>query len=228
VGNLFKKSGGQILNYVKDYNINLNDVYNKYKLSDIQNKIIIGSMLGDGCVTKKKDANYYWFSISHAENQKEYLKFKFEYMKNLCNMKDIVEKPVKKEWGSYNKQKLFWFYTRSLPQFSAYGKMNIYEALNSLDEESFAIWLMDDGRLYDKYYSIGMRKHGMEGLNYAIEILENKFSIQSDVDWSNKSEGLIKGLRFNSFNSQKVNEILNTNLFSENLKHSMAYKFIRY
>ena len=225
IGEIFKKSSSQVLNYINEYNIDRATIYDKYVLTELQKDLIVGSILGDGCVYTRKGDKNSQISISHASNQKEYLKFKFNILKNLCNMKGIVEKRVKIEYGSYNKQTLYWFYSKSLPQLNKYSKMTIFDTIDHLNKNSFVIWLMDDG--YgdrNKYYSIGMRKHGIEGVEYAIKKIKKEFNIESKVHWGNANKTILTGIRFPRSETAKIKELIMTCDFAEEILRTMEYK----
>lgn len=229
IGKIYRLSASQISNYIKKFDINIGDKYIRYNITNLQNDIIIGSILGDGCITKKKTVKNYHFSISHAENQKKYLEYKFDIMRNLCNYNNVKEKKVDEKWGSYNKQKLYWFYTKDLPQFTKYKELTVEDICNNLNINSFLIWVMDDGRLdRGRYYTIGCTRLKKNDISTIINEIKNKFNIQSEIDWDDREHTKIKGLKFNADNSRKLSMLFEQSDFYWEIKNTMSYKFINY
>lgn len=225
ISKIYNLTRSQITKYVTKYNINRDDVYKKYKINDIQHDLIIGSILGDGCVTKKKQDTKSTLSISHAENQKKYLEFKFQIMRNLCNMTDVLIKNTDYK-GTYNKQKLYWFYTKMIPQLNYYRELHVSEVLSSLNVNSFLIWLMDDGRLNDKYYTIGLTRFNMKEMQLTIKKLNDLFNLEAKINWYDKDHTKYMGLRFDAENSHKISSLIKESDFYPAISQCLSYKII--
>lgn len=121
------------------------EVKHEVKLSPIQRELIIASRLGDGHVSKHGgDAPY--FIVSHAENQKEYLFWKYDILKNLCN-----HEPTRSEAGiavfngkEYNKQPEYRINTYGIYELAAIREIPKIQIIRNLSEFGIAIWFLDD------------------------------------------------------------------------------------
>jgi hypothetical protein len=118
-------------------------------LTKQQKEIIIGSILGDGCL--EKNGNHTRLRIEHSDNQKKYLDWKCQRLGNFAT------KPRKAKSYHYSAEKYYerWhFSTLSKPVFDIYwqvfyqqGKKIIPKTINNLltSPLSLAVWFMDDG-----------------------------------------------------------------------------------
>lgn len=118
------------------------------KLTNIQEEILYGSLLGDMSISKH--ANFARFSISHGGTQEIYFDHKCEIFKNL------IGKPCKKQRFDKRTNKFYNKYqVRSLSYnifLEIYNKLYINNVktitlnyLNNLTPRSLAYWFMDDG-----------------------------------------------------------------------------------
>lgn len=132
------------------------DVYTRMKnkqLDSLQYDLIIGSLLGDGHIDKRD--NFPLFIVSHAENQKDYLYYKYTIMQDLCEMT-----PTKYEGKKQYKimdsvcdcQDFYRFNTRTYHALKPFRDMSKIDLLNQLNEYSFSIWMLDDGHCEEKGY----------------------------------------------------------------------------
>lgn len=110
-------------------------------LTEEQKSIIIGSLLGDGAMRCKTNA---LLEINHCFEQKQYVDWKFEKLRNL------VLTPPKSRKGNGGRV-AYRFTTRSLPELTPfYRSFYIGDARRipkklELDPLTLAIWFMDDG-----------------------------------------------------------------------------------
>lgn len=132
------------------------DTYLRMKdktLSQLQCDLIIGSLLGDGHIDKREE--YPLFIVSHAENQKDYLYYKYSIMKDLCEMtptKYEGKKQYKIVNSICNCQDFYRFNTRTYYAFNLFRKMSKIDLINQLNDYSFSIWMLDDGHCLNKGY----------------------------------------------------------------------------
>lgn len=135
------KKGDYLLTYTKG-------------LSNIQKQLILGSSLGDGCISLQTSANAKnpHFQVSHNPMQRNYLKWKYSILSNVSN----VVRRIKNTRGFSNKSGILYnFETHSLSALLPIYKMLyknkkkvITEAyLKKMSPLSFAVWYMDDGSL---------------------------------------------------------------------------------
>lgn len=110
-------------------------------LSEVQQQVILGCILGDGYMRKKTHAH---LQITHSLKQKEYVDWKYRVLKNL------VDTPPTKYRG--NKGRVgYRFFTKSLPDLTVFynkfypkGQKRITKVIR-IYPLSLAVWYMDDG-----------------------------------------------------------------------------------
>ena len=177
------------------------------KLSEKQSDLMIGSVLGDGHIDKRETQPL--FILSHAENQKEYLYWKYEIMKDFCNIEPVVYKGSKQEFNGkmYNCQNSYRMATRIQNCFIKYREMSIIELLKELNEFSFSIWILDDGHRSRSNWSLCVARFSEEEKNCAIEIINKAFGLSAYIQNSDK-----RYLNFTSNDSRKLDEIIKRNI----------------
>lgn len=144
IASLFNCSKVTVYKTRKKYGIEAIQKYERkdFSVSRRQEHIIYGTLMGDGCIEKdlvNKNKNA-CLSIKHSINQKEYVDWKFNELKNLCNLNP------KEINGRYR------FRTFNHPYFSDlrekfYSKKKTIkmDILNKLSPLSVAVWFCDDG-----------------------------------------------------------------------------------
>jgi len=148
---------------------------NSLTLNDFNNAVrqcLIGSILGDGCVTKptKRNYNNYHFSETHYEKQIEYCEWKAIFLKDLSP----------KVYSSTEKCQIV---TPSHPIFTeirnaVYENDSKYrlplDLFGELDEFGLLIWYLDDGGKYGRAQSITSKLFNTDDLKaLVIHINEN-------------------------------------------------------
>mgnify|MGYP003402951072 CR=1 FL=1 len=116
-------------------------------------QLLLGSMLGDGCIpTKDKAAKHHRFSMAHSLKQECYFHYKYDLLTqynlttSYSNRK--IENPRYKQ-GFYEevrtktKGNIIFDTYRQL--FYPEGKKIIPNEIEKLEDEGLAIWFMDDG-----------------------------------------------------------------------------------
>lgn len=116
-------------------------------LTKQQEEILIGSLLGDGCLYKHcKNAH---LVIIRKSTDAEYLKYEFEYFKNFCNQEEIKFSEI----FDNRTQKTYYnckFVTRSCPLLQLYYE-KWYDKIKIIPDDLVltplicAIWFCDDG-----------------------------------------------------------------------------------
>lgn len=121
-------------------------VRNSIKLSERQRKILIGSLLGDGCLIPNSWKKNYRFQVEQNEAHKKYVYWFYQEFKGFV-LSEPIYHPLVRSWK---------FRTMSHPDFTEmadcfYEKgvkilpKNIEEILS--DQCTLAVWAMDDGCL---------------------------------------------------------------------------------
>lgn len=120
-------------------------------LNKEQEEVLIGSMLGDGCLYKHKNSKNPYFYISRKLEDLDYLNYQFEIFKSFSNYNDpkifdILDKRTKK---IYHQCK---FVTRTCEVFKSYyekwyNNVKILPIDLKLTPLICAIWFCDDGTI---------------------------------------------------------------------------------
>jgi len=151
-------------------------------LTEEQKSILIGCLLGDGTMRKKKNAH---LEINHCYQQKILVDWIFSKFKCLVG--------TKPKWRKGNgKREAYRFTTLSLPsltpfydKFFSQGKKIIPDRLN-LNGLSLAVWFMDDGsKSRSSIYLNTQQFTKIEQLKL-INLLKNNFGIESTLNKDKK------------------------------------------
>ena len=191
------------------YKITTHTRKNDTELNNIQHDIVIGSLLGDGHIDKRD--NYPIFIVSHAENQKDYLYWKYNEFIKLCNKEPSKIDSCIKIFGDkeYLCQNAYRMITRSLNCFIDYRNMSKSDVINNLNELSFSVFILDDGSRYDKIWSLCVASLS----NNEKELLINKMN-----ELFNINGYLNKDIRYMSFRvpcSKIIDNIILKNIPNE-------------
>lgn len=116
-------------------------------LSPKQRELIMFSLLGDGHITKKDQPT---FIITHADNQKDYLYWKYDILKDLCATVPKHYAPPSDSSNDYKKckyQSRYRFYrfgTKIINDLIPIREMPKNEIINQLNEFGICVHLLDD------------------------------------------------------------------------------------
>ena len=157
------------------------------EINDKANQIIIGSLLGDGCIIKKHNCV---FKILHSKVQEDYCKYKYDLIieSGICarfsyekGHESIIGGRTIKNNGqvcisscqnqSFNKYRKEWYKDKKeIPQ-------SVYE-LNPL---GLAIWFMDDGTKNKSSYYISTNGFSFKDQEVLMDMLFKNFGIISSL-----------------------------------------------
>lgn len=116
------------------------------RLSDKQRELIMFSLLGDGHIDKRETQPI--FIISHAENQKDYLYWKYDILKDLCQSEPMYYSECYSTFSTgeqYLCKPHYRFGTRIINDLIPIREMSKSEIINQLNEFGICIHLLDDG-----------------------------------------------------------------------------------
>ena len=158
--------------------------------NDIQRQVLIGTILGDGCIFKGKGNKNCRMNLAHSLKQKEYFLYKYNILKSL----GFQEPKIEKEIHSKNKQEYYCIKTQSLTNPLFTGLYNIWyknekkiipkNHLKDITDLSIAIIYFDDG-YYDSTFYIAMCNFDIESINNFRELLFNKYKIETTIQKNN-------------------------------------------
>ncbi len=144
-------------------------------LTEAQEAVIIGCLLGDGAMRCKTHA---LLEINHSVHQRAYVEWKYDQLRNL------VTTPPKARPSGWQRTAVR-FTTRSLPvltplyqRFYAEGAKRIPQDL-ILSPLSLAVWLMDDGAKSYRTVYFNTQKFNQVSQERLIEMLRTQHSIDA-------------------------------------------------
>ena len=204
------------------------------QLSSTQKDIIIGSMLGDGHINKRETQPL--FIISHAENQKDYLFWKYEILKDLCNIPPTYyEGEIIKHFNDkeYSCQSFYRLGTRLHDCLIPIRNMDVYELVNSLNELSFSVLMLDDGHR-SNIWGYCVAPYTNDEKEYMIKVFKDKFDINGYVRDSDN-----RYMFFSAIDSKKIDNIILNNIpneldvvkdkiiYNNNIKELCNYRMVK-
>lgn len=147
-------------------------------LTEEQKSILIGCLLGDGTMRKKKNSH---LEINHCYAQKALVDWIFSKFKSL-----VITEP---KWRKGNgNREAYRFATRSLPiftpfydQFFPLGKKVIPKELR-LDPLTLAVWFMDDGSKSRSSIYLNTQQFSKPEQAQLIDLLKRQFCIESTLN----------------------------------------------
>src|SRR3989344_4426652 len=183
-------------------------------LTTYQKSLIIGTILGDGYLRIAPGRKNAFLEINHSFSQKEYVDWKFEKLKNICNS-------APKQRQGNGSRIAYRFYTKQCPElteiyniFYKNGTKIIPDNLN-LDAVALSVWFMDDGsRCSDSDFYLNTQQFTMENQVKLLEYL-NKLDLKASL---NKDKDYYR-IRFISSSIDKLKELV-----GQNIVPSMYYK----
>ncbi len=231
IAEILQISRTTVVRYLKKYQIDINPKQRKYELikkaplNKEQREMIIGTLLGDGCIAPHGRKNKsYRLIIGHSEKQKDLVLYKKSILGNLVNKINIKEDKRKNSimhsFNTVTHNELKFFYDL----FYENGKKVIKDELsNYLTPRSLAFWIMDDGSVGKKQNKITLRLHTecfTEEENIKLQtFLKVCFGIRSKVCKFSRNDKEYCYLSINKENTLKA-----SNLTSEYFTDSMRYK----
>lgn len=145
----------------------------------VKNKaIIIGCVLGDGAMRRKKNA---LLEINHSHRQKNYVEWKFDALRHLVNTPPKLRRSGKNRIA-------YRFTTRSLEslteiyrRFYRSGEKQIPRDLK-LKPLSLAVFFMDDGcKSYNAVY-LNTQKYNLQSQLNLLRVLKRQYGITARIN----------------------------------------------
>lgn len=183
IGNILRKKGIKPIRYDK--------------LTKIDNleQILIGSILGDGYLSKKPINSHCQLYISHCPKQLPYLEFKKGFFDELNLSANRGIKLYRDYSNRYKKgfTDTYSYYTKVHPLLSDYrekfypsgDKIITEENISKLSKLGLAIWYMDDGQVCTSSYQINSTGFNKEGCMILINYLKKKFDLDFTLQKDN-------------------------------------------
>lgn len=171
----------------------------KLFLTKRQEEILVGSILGDGCIykgtvkiDKTRNCCYY---LKQSQRYKDYVSWLFQEFESVC--------PSTPKQRKDNEQ--WYFYSHSSEIFISWRDKFYPEDKKIIPQDiatiltsplSIAIWYMDDGTLdyrpnYHCSFSLSTHSFSLEGVYRLVKVLKDNFGVESSVH-----NNLIRGVRY--------------------------------
>jgi hypothetical protein len=156
-----------------------------------QRHLLIGSLLGDGCLRFPGRSHHANLTVEHGEEQKEYVWYKYE------RLREWVLTPPRNVVRTYHKDRTrslgSWrFSTITHPVFTDYhtlfyrdGAKVVPSNLCDLVEDplTLAIWLMDDGSKNKDVLFLSTQNFTSQEQQQLCECLRRRFGIDATVNF---------------------------------------------
>lgn len=180
------------------------------KLTDIQKQLIMFSLLGDGHIDKRENQPMY--IESHAEDQKDYIFWKYSIVKNIClNEPKYYAGRIKYFKNSVNVcQPWYRLNTRIINDLIPIRAMTNSELIKSLNEFGLSIHLLDDGYRNQSNWEICMASYTDVEKQLYIDICKEKFGLEPYIVACDR-----RYLKFRAPDSRKIDQIILQNIPNE-------------
>jgi len=217
ISTIYKCGRKVISNLLKEYGIEMKRFKRKYSfyyeqfLNQEQKDLIIGSLIGDGCIIKHHDGiNCCRFIESHSIGQLEYLKWKKYILNNfVSNNIRFIDNSKNKSYGNGI---TCVFETVLHKEFNVFYNMFYKNGIKYIPEDiklsplSLSTWFFDDGSVSKngKYsYVATFHTEGFDKTD--IEVLRNKLKDIFDIDsFIINIKDKYKVIRLNNVNYKKL------------------------
>ena len=187
------------------------ETFRKYKkLNERQYELIMFGTLGDGHIDNRETQPMY--IESHAENDKDYMFWKYEILKDLCNNEPKYYPAAYTSFGTdkqYLCQPFYRINTRILDDLYEIRNMSRIEKINRLNEFGLSVHILDDGNR-DSLWHICLAEYTQEEIDLYLRICEDRFGI------SGKQGKDLRYVFFDAPSSRRIDQII-LSVIPENL-----------
>jgi hypothetical protein len=168
-------------------------------LSTTERSVLIGSLLGDGCL-QKRGLNSYRYRVSQSLEQKSYVEWKYAKLKRLCpttqppkqvtDKKGFVTVEFYTSSGEYLKDSFELFYKQSpTGKFVKTITPELIEKM-PMDPLLLSVWYMDDGSARNDCYAGNLATHSFSlQENHLLQDDLKKWGIDSNISKHSKRSG---------------------------------------
>lgn len=203
------------------YGINNNYRRDKYIPNKTQLQLIYGGLLGDGCISQRKDINFTQYIFTQNEKHKEYIEWIFDKLKNMCKHKELQYSSISKTifktidgYKEYNKKPTYRISTRGYKFLKEIKNMSINKIIDNIDELGLSVYFLDDGSKKKNLWNLCMGNLNIDEVNYFINKL-NEFGIKHkriDIRKNKNTNKEYIYLYFDVNNSYKINTMIINNI----------------
>jgi hypothetical protein len=201
----------------------------RLNLQPEQHHLLIGSILGDGCLRFPGRSHHANLTIEHGEAQREYVWFKYE------RLQEWVTTPPAQVRRIHHKDRdrtlTSWrFSTLSHPAFTDYYTRFYVDGIKTIPATicdlvtaplTLAVWLMDDGNRNKDVLFLSTESFSVAEQVLLGGCLARRFGIESTLNFHSQSHGRrLYRLRLTRAGSRKAVELIRPYMLP-----SLTYKF---
>jgi len=168
------------------------------KLSELQKQVLVGTLLGDGCLETRNRGRTYRLKVEHSISQKDYVNWKCQVFKSFTLSEPRIHKRM--SYGLVRDN--YCFQTLSHGSFRFYGQQfyrdgkKIMPKIISklLTPLALAVWFMDDGSIKSKQHKalvIHSQSFNKQDLELIRGVLEVKYKIKSALRKRKDGSGFV-------------------------------------
>ena len=163
-------------------------VKNSLILSEFQKEVLVGLVLGDGCLVRLKNSGATRLSVCQGFKQNDFVEWLYEIFKEF-----VRTPPQPKIRFRNNKQNTeVWFNTLTYPTFQNFydlfylnGKKIVPESIDALlSQTAFTVWYMCDGSIKSKECRgriLNTQSFSRPDIKRLINVLKNKFNLITNI-----------------------------------------------
>lgn len=157
---------------------------------DTFNEMLIGSLLGDGCVYRKNPEKYKnnaGFSENHCVEQEEYLKWKHSVFTD-NGFKAVISKNSRSGFTQREQVSLLSGNSKRLNKWTDFKKtFHLSGVLENMGPLALAVWYQDDGNAHG--FRLNTQGFTLEQNEYLSNLINRKFGMNTWIGWENKKDG---------------------------------------
>ena len=194
-------------------------------LTKEERDILVGSLLGDGCLRIMSRCTVPAFSVSHSEVQKPYVFWKYEKLKRWVRKSPwreerIYHKDRSRKTFSWRFQTLSnGVFLKLHAMFYQNGRKMIPNNLVNFLKDSplvLAVWLMDDGNKNHKAVFLNTQSFNLAEQDKLIRALRDAYGLEATINKHSTSNGKqLYRIRLSTESTNKLPKILGKNLLPE-------------
>lgn len=180
------------------------------KLNEIQRQIIMYGTLGDGHIDKRPDQPMY--IESHSIDEKDYIFWKYSFLKDLCNKEPVYYKETYNSFGGNKEYLCKPFYricTRIINDLISIREMPRLDKIKMLNKFGLSLHTLDDGNR-GNLWEICLAEWTQEEINTYIDVCRTKFNLKCIQNNYDK-----RYVHFTAISSKKLDEIILNNIPNE-------------
>lgn len=188
------------------YKLNARTFKENKEMTDLQYQIILFGTLGDGHIDKREDQPLY--IESHAMDEKDYVFWKYEQLRDLCNSPPKYYEESYTNFGTskfYLCQPYYRFETRIINQLKEIRGMKRLDKIKQLNDLGLSLHVLDDGCRND-LWKLCLAEYSQKEIDLYVKLCKERFDLNA------KQEKDKRYIRFDAESSRKIDKIILENI----------------